>query len=141
VEPPASAQSSPLASGAQVPAHASRRRVLVVEPDALTQWSLRTYLAKWFLVRTANSVACAQQVLLTHPVDVLVVSDELPPDGLAALEQQAHSFNARVAVVWTVTDSSRSRRPAPQVGCLEKPFELAQLARLLGVPEDELPRE
>jgi len=114
---------------------------LIVEPDPLTQWSLKMYLGRWFRVESTNSIANARQILETRPVDALVVSDEWPPATLASLEQRAHSFNARVTIVRTVTDSGKPSRPGRHLGCLEKPFELARLARLLGIPEEELPRE
>lgn len=139
MEPITSVQSHPSDRGKASVRRGVRREVLVVEPDALTQWSLRMYLGRWFTVHSTNSAANALQVLLTHPVDILVVSDELPTAALATLEQHAHSFNAHVSVVRLVTDSGARQRCAPCLGCLEKPFELAALARLLGIPEDELP--
>jgi hypothetical protein len=139
VKPRASIQRSSAPRQREPSSRANRGQILIVDPDPLTQWSLKTYLARWFGVDSANSIAAALRILETRAVDALVVSDEWPPTGLAALEQRAHSFNARVAIVRTVTDSSKPRPPGPHLGYLEKPFELAQLARLLGVPDAELP--
>lgn len=141
MKPNPSAKRSPLAGRDGFASGAGRGQVLIVEPDPLTQWSLRMYLGKWFAVDSANSITGAQQALETRPADALVVSDELPPDALTSLERQAHRLNARITIVRTVTDPSRPGRPGPHSGCLEKPFELAQLARLLGVPEDQLPHD
>jgi len=58
-----------------------------VEPDVLTQWSLRSYLGKWFSVDAADSVASAQAILdVLRRVDALIVSGELPSTTLAACE-------------------------------------------------------
>jgi DNA-binding NtrC family response regulator len=137
----ASVQQSPLAPGEEAPTRARRGQVLIVEPDPLTQWSLKMYLGRWFSVDSTSSIASARRILETRPVEALIVSDELPPTALVSLEQRAHSFNARVTIVRIVTDSSKMSHAGPHLGCLEKPFELAQLARLLGIPESELPRE
>ncbi len=139
MKPRASIQRSSAPDGREPAIRANRGQILIVDPDPLTQWSLKTYLTRWFSVDGTNSIAAALRILETRPIDALVVSDEWSPASLAALEQRAHSFNARVAIVRIVTDSSGPCRPAPHHGYLEKPFELAQLARLLGVPEDELP--
>jgi DNA-binding NtrC family response regulator len=127
------------AAGEQAPSGAHRGYVLIVEPDPLTQWSLKTYLGKWFTVESTGSVDNAERILEKQPVDALIVSDELPPSDLAALEQRAHSFNARVAIVRTITDAGKALFTAPHLNCLEKPFELARLAGLLGVTDGELP--
>jgi len=119
----------------------ARRRVLAVEPDPLTQWSLKTYLSKWFDVHATASASDARHTLERSPVDVLIVSDALEPRAIAELEQHAHNFNARVDIVRTVADSGQVRQAPPKMRCMwiEKPFELAHLARLLGIPEDQLP--
>ena len=141
MKPNTSARRAPLTQASDSREDASRGRILIVEPDPLTQWSLKTYLEKWFRVDITDSIARAQKVLDTRAVDALVVSEELSPADLAALERRAHRSNARVGIVRTVTDSSKPCRPGQHQGCLEKPFALARLARLLGIPEDELPRE
>jgi DNA-binding response OmpR family regulator len=114
---------------------------LIVEPDPLTQWSLKTYLQQWFSVESTDSASGAERILEAHRPDALIVSDDLSPTALAALEERVRGLNPRVAIVRTVTDPSRPLRPGEHAGCLEKPFELAQLARLLGIREGELPPE
>lgn len=115
--------------------------MLVVEPDPLTQWSLRMYLGKWFGIHATSSLDAARRVLETHPVDVLVVADELPAPALASLEESAHSFNACVRVVRTVARLDESRDPSASFDYIEKPFQLADVARLLGVPEEDIPED
>jgi DNA-binding NtrC family response regulator len=136
----ASARETPAAGRASL-LHARRGQVLIVEPEPLTQWALRTYLSRWFSVDSTKSIASAQQVLEAHPVDVLVVSEEFSPTGLTYLERCARSLDPQVTVVRMVADPSKPRRRGQHAGVLEKPFELVQLARLLGIPECELPRE
>ena len=117
------------------------RQILVVEPDPLTQWSLRTYLSKWFSIHSTGSLDSARRVLETHAVDVLVVADELPAAAVASLEHCAHNFNACVRIVRTVADLDRPREAGPTRDYIEKPFRLADLARLLGIADEDLPEE
>jgi DNA-binding NtrC family response regulator len=119
-------------------AGASRRQILVVEPDQLTEWSLKTYLGKWFSVHSTSSPENAERVLTTHAVDVLVASDVLSPAALAALKERARRLNAGVRIVRMVTDPGVWENREGSEERLEKPFALAQLARLLGVSEEEL---
>jgi DNA-binding response OmpR family regulator len=141
VERNASAKRARSAGERPAPTEGRRGHVLIVEPDPLTQWSLETYLARWFAIDSTGSPVSAQRILETQPVDALVLSDELPSAALAALEQRAHSLTARVVILRTVTDSGQAPCPGPDSSCLEKPFELVRLAELLGVPESQLPRE
>jgi hypothetical protein len=131
---PPSDRGAPLAT-------AIRQQVLVVEPDLLTEWSLRTYLGKWFSVHSANSMQSAERVLAVHAVDVLVVSDALSPSALTSLEERARRGGKRGTIVRMVTDPDAPPHHDHGEHCLEKPFALAQLARLLGVSEEQLPAE
>lgn len=115
--------------------------MLIVEPDPLTQWALKMYLARWFAVDSTDSIVGAQEILDARPVDALVMSNELPSIGLASLEERARNRTAEVVIVRTVADPGKPRLPGARTGYLEKPFELAQLGRLLGIPESELPHE
>ena len=120
---------------------ANRRQVLVVEPDKLTEWSLRTYLGKWFSVHSTNSTESAERVLAAHAVDVLVVSGDLSSTALTALEVRAREFHEGVVIVRLVTEPGSPEVEDQAKYRLEKPFALEQLARLLGVSAEELPRE
>lgn len=121
------------------PTSANRRQVLVVEPDKLTEWSLRTYLGKWFSVHSTSSTESAERVLAAHAVDVLVVSDDLSSTALTALEERAREFQEGVVIVRLVTEPGSSGVQDQARYRLEKPFALVQLARLLGVSAEELP--
>lgn len=107
--------------------------LLIVEPEALVRWSLVTYLGKWFVVYSADSRTGADRVLDDHRIDALVVSDDLSDRAAKDIEAHARSRNSSVRVVRTVTNPSDGEEPVPDTPCVEKPFELSELASLLGV--------
>jgi DNA-binding NtrC family response regulator len=117
----------------------ARGRLLIVDPDPLTLWSLKTFLQRWFEVETAASAENAQRALAENRFDALIVADDLPAGIAAAIENTGCRSNPDLAIVRTVTgDSETTAGPTLR---LEKPFELAKLARLLGVPAHEIPIE
>lgn len=128
---PKQAKDSPLSTNV-------RRRLLVVEPDALTQWSLAVYLERWFDVVATDSAAEAARLLRERPVNALITSDDLPDAATESLESQACSMNADVLIVRTVTERCDHHSPVGHLARIEKPFDLASLARLLGVPAVEV---
>jgi DNA-binding response OmpR family regulator len=108
--------------------------VLIVEPEPLLQWSLGTYLSQWFDVYVADGASAAQALLDEHAVTAVIVSAELPDGAAARVEAWARVHNRDVTVVRTVTCL-----PVPSAGeegayVVEKPFELAAVASLLGAP-------
>ena len=117
-------------------AQASHGRIgflLIVEPEPLLRWSLATYLSKWFDVFPADSRDAADRILDDHRVDAAVLSDGLPPESVRALTDHVRRQHAESKIVQTVT-SVRAAPPADATTKLiEKPFELARLADMLGV--------
>ncbi|MBN2448632.1 MAG: hypothetical protein JXO22_18040 [Phycisphaerae bacterium] len=113
-------------------------RLLIVDPDSLARWSLTAYLSRWFSVEAAESLEDATRMLSTGCVNALVVSDDLPATALDGIEEQARQCQPPVATIRTVTGVHGSKRPPAGCVRLEKPFLLADLARLLGVPEHDL---
>lgn len=111
----------------------SGEHLLVVEPEELVRWSLVTYLAKWFDVFSADSRAAADRILDDHRVDAVVVSDDLSDRAAEVIEERARSKNPSVRVVRTVTSPPAGDAAALDTLCLEKPFQLSELANLLGV--------
>ncbi|MBI5865035.1 MAG: response regulator transcription factor [Planctomycetes bacterium] len=109
-------------------------RVLIVEPDRLTRWSLRTFLENWFDVIVADTPAAAL-IGVRVPTDALLLAGELPSEASDEIERQARGANEKVRVVHLCSDIERSRHPNED--CMEKPFDLAKLAERLGVPADE----
>ncbi len=107
--------------------------LLVVEPEALLRWSLVTYLGQWFEVLSAETKPAADRILDEHKVDAVVVSDELSDSTMQALEAHARSRNAATRVIRTVTTERAWPTLPKETRCIEKPFELAKLAELLGV--------
>lgn len=114
---------------------------MIVDADPLTQWALRAYLQKWFAVDITDSVDAAVEIIHAVPLDGLILSDELPTPEQSTLERAARQRRARLRVIHTISDTTKPCCPNAFSNVLEKPFELAHLARLLGVPEDEIPNE
>lgn len=108
-------------------------RVLIVEQDALTRWSVSVYLEQWFEVITTDSANEACRLLQERPVVALVVSDDLPGSAVEQLGTLARSFNRKAAIVRTVTEGYDRGGSCERCLRLEKPFDLASLARLLGI--------
>lgn len=107
--------------------------LLLAEPDPLMRWSLATYLGRWFRVLQTDSPAAADHILDEQHVDAMVTSDHAPPRVTDALTAHAHRANPDVIVVRTVSMPAQAA-PAPgEAMLLEKPFDLASLAGMLGV--------
>ncbi len=114
-----------------------RARLLLVEPDELTRWSISTYLRRWFEVEVAESGAAGAQLAAREAFAALIVSDQLPDEDSAKVQRIAGQRNPELAIVRTVTGTCEVDAGTRTLQ-VEKPFNLASLARLLGVPEDEL---
>ncbi len=109
-------------------------RLLVVDRDRLTRWSVKAYLSPMFEVLVAHSAVRALEILETHPVDAVVVSGDLPENGTDRVEVAARSGNPDAVVVRTVSEPVRGKSSDAAVIRLEKPFKLSALAAILGVP-------
>lgn len=121
------------------PSHGRVGYLLIVEPEALLRWSLATYLSKWFDVFPTDSPKAAGRILDDHAIDALVVSDQLPAESVGELEQHVRSQNASARLVRTVTGLESEDGTTSGWLCIEKPFELAKLAGLLGVDAGRSP--
>lgn len=106
--------------------------LLLVEPDHLLRWSLSTYLNRWFKVITATTVVEASEVVGGTSVAALVVSDSVTDDEAQVLIDRAKKLNAGVRMVRTLTLAPLIEPPNGS-RWVEKPFELAEVARALGV--------
>ena len=125
------------AAHSQVQSHARTGRIVLVEPNELTRWSVCTYLRRWFSVDSASTVAGAERLLRSAPVTALVISDQIASGALERLVQFARRVNAEVRPIVMVT-SDDAHVPHPPAARIEKPFSLPDLARLLGVPDGDL---
>lgn len=112
---------------------AGRKRVLILEPETLVSWSLVAYLAEWFIVVAADSERTAAQHLDDDPFDALVISDDVDESAAGRLVDKAYDRNPSVRIVRTVTRPSRPPAPGTEALWVEKPFDLARVAKLLGV--------
>ena len=116
----------------------ARGRLLLLEPDELTRWSITTYLQRWFIVEAADSSAAAQRLVCHGSFSALVLSEQLTDEQILALQRAAAGRNPQVTMVRMVTGASEAGTGEPETVQLEKPFELAALAQLLGIPEQEI---
>lgn len=110
-------------------------RLLIVEPQTLLRWSLAAYLRRWFDVLLADGEGGAEIILKEQPVDALIVAHELPDCAADRIEKRARSQKPEVMVVRTVVDPTSGVSTSGRTIRLEKPFPLAQVAHLLGVPD------
>ena len=107
--------------------------LLVVEPEALLRWSLATYLSKWFDVHPTDSPEAALRILDDYRVDGAVISDQLAPGSAPAIAARLGLRNPSATIVYTVTSAETSVAEDRVSLQIEKPFQLADLAALLGV--------
>jgi DNA-binding response OmpR family regulator len=112
--------------------------LLLVEIDRLTRWSLSTYLQRWFSVDATASVAAAVRLLRKHPRQAVIVSDQLPSEAVDAIARAAHAANSAVRTVLLATGDADPRTAGLLMTRIEKPFALSDLARLLGISDDEI---
>lgn len=106
------------------------RRLLIVEPDELICWSLRSYLRRWYHVRAWSNAVQAERSLRHRPVHALVISDHVSPSETAQLVSLARDRNpdVRVLIVGQAGDGESATNGVWRIG---KPFELHDLARVL----------
>ena len=115
--------------------------LLIVEPDALLRWSLATYLSKWFDVFPTDSSEAALRILGDHRVDGAVISDQLAPGSAPTITTRLGLRDPNVTVVYTVTHAETIAAGDRVILQIEKPFQLADLASLLGVGLQDEPRD
>lgn len=108
-----------------------RQRLLIVDPDRLTRWSMGEYLHATFEVYAADNTAAAIDVLNQHPVDAVVVAEDLPCHGADDVEDHARAANPETTVIRMFTQPGAKTPERPRTRRIEKPFALSALARLL----------
>ena len=126
-------QCDELISSAETPP--PRGQLLLFEPDELTRWSITTYLEPWFVIETVDSSEAARRLAAEHSFAALILSGPLPSQEVAAVHQIARKRNPAVRTIHTVAETCESTTSDSHTVQLEKPFDLADLARLLGVSE------
>lgn len=116
---------------------ASSRVVLVVEDEALVRANTSEMLAELgYAVLEAETAEEAVSVLENRPVDVLIVDIGLPGmsgDSLAAqVRRRWPSVQVVIASGYSSTDPNGSGSPVDGADWLEKPYNTADLRRVLG---------
>lgn len=132
---PGSSKLRPAAPGSVSDGKRDQPLLLIVEPERLLRWSMATYLGRWFTTFPTESETGAVQVLNDFPIDAVVISDDLTGRAAEEIEACARARNPAVRVVWTVTSPRIGASGCPAIPSVEKPFELAHLASLLGVTD------
>lgn len=107
-------------------------RILIVDDDALARWSLVEYLQRWATVVAAADTASALAVIARGEVTTLILSDALDPGDVETIQTAAEDQYRGVRTILTVTNLRAAKRPRRRCKCLEKPFALEDLAKLLG---------
>ena len=113
--------------------HGRIGHLLVVDPEALLRWSLATYLSKWFDVSPTDCRVAALRVLDSRRVDGAVISDQLAPGSANAITARLRLRHANATIIYTVTNAETNAGEDRDSLHIEKPFQLADLAALLGV--------
>jgi hypothetical protein len=90
-------------------------------------------------VQVAKSAGDAEKRVFDGRYDALVISDDVGTHSEELLIREARTRNPRVTIVLTGTGVTAHCEPCDNCWRLEKPFELRQLAHVLGVPEAEIP--
>ncbi len=111
----------------------SPSRLLVIDPDALLRWSVRTYFARWFDVVAVASTADAEAQLAHAAVHALVASEDLPRDAMQRVERMARRHDPATIIVYLGTHLCGAGAPRVGTHYVENPNVLPGLAELLGV--------
>lgn len=110
----------------------------VVEPDPLTCWSVRSFLERWYDVRTARTAGETDLLLEESGPSLLVIAESLPDGSSAPIIRRVLERDRRVRVIETVVPPSSGGREAADPGgavtVVEKPFLLDALASVLQLP-------
>lgn len=115
--------------------------LLLLEPEGLLRWSIVTYLGRWFRVLSTDSPEGAARVLDEYAVDGVVVSDNVPRETREIVTRAVRARNTAARVVRTVTAIPSNGGNGDGTVYLEKPFDLALLARLMGAAEVKVGEE
>ncbi len=115
----------------------SRRRVLVVEDNAMNQKLVSRFLeAKGFVTFLSGSTAEAEQWLASQRADLILMDVSLPgEDGLSLVRRLRASASPRVPIIAVTAHAMPGDRElALGAGCddyLAKPIELSELLALM----------
>jgi len=113
-------------------------RILVVDDDALTRWSVtETLRESGYLVTEVQSAASAMTALLsrTEPIAVVLLDMRLPDSGDLSVLRAMHAQAPETPVIMMTAHGTRElSEEARHLGAFEvvdKPFEMADLTPLI----------
>jgi len=113
-------------------------RILLVERDELVRWSIGKFMQRWFAIESIESPNWVEQLAKPPRICGLILSDEVSAIEAAAIQELVRRRLPDVRTVRMTTGTQEADGLADGTVYLEKPFELSELARVLGVPDDEL---
>lgn len=114
-------------------AESHKPRVLVVDQDGLTRWSLTQYLGRWCQVCAAASGPEGAEFVATFRPEVVILSAELPEGGARRVLDAVRACGGQARVLVTAADVRQVPAECGEHSVIEKPFSLAELARRVGV--------
>lgn len=113
-----------------------RRRVLIVDDEALIRWSVAQVLGdRGFDVQQAATGATALEAAVAAPFDVVLLDFRLPDSNdlslLARLRQQMPGTPVILMTAFSTPDLIQGALDLGAVRVVSKPFELAEVASLV----------
>ncbi|MCC7127039.1 MAG: response regulator [Acidobacteria bacterium] len=114
----------------------TRRRVLIVDDEALIRWSLAEVLGdRGFDVQQAATGATALAAATAAPFDIVLLDFRLPDSNdlslLARLRQQLPDTPVILMTAFSTPDVVQGALDLGAVRVVSKPFELADVASLV----------
>jgi two-component system nitrogen regulation response regulator GlnG len=112
------------------------KRLLVIDDDPLISTLIRHVFATEHEVLVAPTLAAGQELLRTHPPDVVLLDVRLPDGSGLDFFQALHARDATIPVVFiTATTDSEQAIEATKLGCFDylvKPLDVAPLKDQVG---------
>jgi DNA-binding NtrC family response regulator len=119
-------------------------RTLVVDDEPLVRWAIAETLASLgHEISEAGDAAAARQAILAEPPDLVMLDLRLPDSDSLDLARfiRAHAPNARVVLMTAFgTSEILEETAALRIPVLPKPFDLSELAAIVGRTLSSSPR-
>lgn len=110
----------------------SAPRIMIVDGDRLTRWSLCQFLEERYDVVEADCEDTALKELAKGPFCALIIGDVMAQGQPTSVIEQARRSYPEIQIIRTISDRQNvSNRSCPRVTVIEKPFSLEKLASVL----------